>query len=415
MYFFPACAQQRPPVTGGPAVVIRPDFLVMEEPVIYLDNAATTWPKPRQILDQMVRIFAETGVSPGRGNYDAATTASDFIQRTRQKFARFFGAPDADRVIFTANATDSLNIALLGILKPGDHVITTRLEHNSVLRPLHHLQKKGDITCSVVSFDQQGFIDPDDIKKAVRPETRLVVMTHASNVLGTIQPVNEVGAVCEAHGIDLVVDASQSAGQVPVDMKKMNASALVFTGHKSLYGPPGIGGLILHPEIEINATRFGGTGIHSASLNHTRDFPHRLEAGTHNLMGIIGLSLALDYLLKTGIASIHKQEMKIIQRLYDGFSNISGVRFYGAADLNPSRHLALLSLNLESINPADLGAVLDGDFDIAVRVGLHCAPLVHDTLGTHRKGAVRFSPGLFTTCAEIDTTVTAMEQIAGLI
>ncbi len=382
--------------------------------MIYLDNAATTWPKPRQILDQMVEQFSRMGVSPGRGSYDAALEASGFIYRTRTKLARFFGAPDANRVIFTANATDGLNTALMGILKPGDHVITTRLEHNSVLRPLHHLQENNIVTCSMVPFDRQGFIDPQDIKNAIRPKTKLVVMTHASNVLGTIQPVIQVGAICKAHGIDLLVDASQSAGQIPVDMEEMNASALVFTGHKSLYGPPGMGGLILHPTLDIAPTRFGGTGIDSGNLVHTQEFPHRLEAGTHNFMGIIGLSLALDYLLEKGIDTIHSQEMKLIRQLYDGFSPIKGIRIYGADDLSPQRHLALLTLTLDSLNPADLGAVLDGDFDIAVRVGLHCAPLVHDTLGTRKRGAVRFSPGIFNTPVEMDTVVAAMEQISKL-
>ncbi len=320
--------------------------------------------------------------------------------------------PDANRVIFTANATDGLNTALLGVLKPGDHVITTRLEHNSVLRPLHHLQENGTISCSLIPFDGEGFIDPQDIKKAIQPKTRLVVMTHASNVLGTIQPVNQVGAICGEHGIDLVVDASQSAGQIPVNMKEMNAKALVFTGHKSLYGPPGIGGLLLHPDIEINATRFGGTGIDSANLVHTREFPHRLEAGTHNFMGIIGLSLALDYLFEKGIPAIHAQEMVLIKRLYEGLSHVRGIQIYGAKDLNPAHHLAIVTLNLAPLAPIDLGTILDGDFDIVVRVGLHCAPLVHETLGTHKEGAVRFSPGFFNTPAEIDLAVTALDEIS---
>ncbi len=384
----------------------------MEDYLIYLDNAATTWPKPRQILDQMVEHFSAMGVSPGRGSYDAAMVASDFINQTRAKLARFFGAPDPNRVIFTANATDSLNIALLGILKPGDHVITTRLEHNSVLRPLYHLQKNKIITCSIVNFDQQGFIDPQDIKDAIRPETKLVVMTHASNVLGTIQPVNQVGAMCKAQGIDLVVDASQSAGQIPVDIGEMNASALVFTGHKSLYGPPGIGGLVLHPALEIDSTRFGGTGIDSSSLVHTREFPHRLEAGTHNLMGIMGLSLAMDYLLEKGISTFHGQEMRLIEKLYQGLFAIRGIELYGGSNITPDRHLAVLSANLESFNPADIGAILDGDFGIAVRVGLHCAPLVHETLGTGNRGAVRFSLGIFNSSVDIDITIAAMEQIA---
>ena len=380
--------------------------------MIYLDNAATTWPKPRKVLDRMVTVFADMGVSPGRGSYDAAITASRFIDQTRTRLARFFNAPDAHRVIFTANATDGLNLALLGMLKSGDHVITTRLEHNSVLRPLHHLQKNKVITCTHVPFDGRGFIPPEEIRQAIGPRTRLVAMTHASNVLGTIQPVAAVGKICKAHGIPLLVDASQSAGQVPVDMEKMGASALVFTGHKSLYGPPGIGGLVLHPELEIHATRFGGTGIHSASLDPPREFPHRLESGTHNLMGIIGLSLALDFITEKGIPRIHHRETTLLKKLVQGLSAINGITLYGGTEIHPDQRLAVVTINLGDMDPAALGAILDGDFDIAVRTGLHCAPLVHETLGTQKKGAVRFSLGQFNTEEDMTHAVKAMEDIA---
>jgi cysteine desulfurase family protein len=379
-------------------------------PLIYLDNAATTYPKSRDLLHRMVAEYAEIGVSPGRGGYDRAVAAEEVIHAARTVLAHFFCAPDPKRVIFTGNATDGLNLALLGFLKDGDHVVTTRLEHNSVLRPLYHLQQTGRTTCSLVPFDGQGFVDPDAIETAIRPETRLVVVNHASNVLGTVQPVAEVGRICASRGIDFLVDASQSAGQVAVDMAAMRASALVFTGHKSLYGPTGTGGLILHPDMDVRSTRFGGTGVESKSMLHTVDFPHRLEAGTHNLMGIIGLRLAVDDLKAAGVAAIHAREMALTRRLVDGLGGIDGITIYAAGTLE--RHLAVVTVNIDGFDPEDVGAILDADFDIAVRVGLHCAPLVHADLGTGERGAVRFSLGRFNTTEEIDRAIDAMAQIA---
>lgn len=384
----------------------------MKDPqhMIYLDNAATTYPKPREVFDRMVEQFCRMGVSAGRGSYDAAATAQTTIHRTRCKLARFFDSPDPDRVVFTANATDGLNLAILGLLQSGDHVVATHLEHNSVLRPLHYLQQHRHIRCTLVPFDAQGFIDPNDIDRAIGPDTKLVVVNHASNVLGTIQPVADVGGVCAARGVPLLVDASQSAGQIPVSMTEMQAAAVVFTGHKSLYGPTGIGGLIVHPDLDIATTRFGGTGVHSHSLIHTPSFPHRLEAGTHNLMGIIGLGLAVDYLSEKGLAASYRQIMALTRRLYQALATIDGVTLYATEDL--SRRLGVLSINIAGMAPEDVGAILDADFDIAVRVGLHCAPLVHQTLGTGKLGAVRFSIGHFNTEIDIDRAVDAVTRIA---
>ncbi len=383
----------------------------MDDPFIYLDNAATTYPKPRKILDGMVEQYARIGVSPGRGSYDLAMEAEEFIHHTRIQLARFFNAPDPDRIIFAANATDALNLAIFGWLKPGDHVITTRLEHNSVLRPLHHLQRQKIIDCSLIPFNRRGFIDPGDVAGAMRSETKLVIVNHASNVLGTLQPVEKIGTLCQAAGIAFVVDASQSAGQVPVDMAAMKASAVAFTGHKSLYGPPGIGGLAIHPDLDIQTIRFGGTGIESKSMDHTQSFPHRLEAGTHNLLGIIGLSMGIDYLLEKGLEAIHDKEMALMLRLCRGLSGIPGVDLYCAQDLTD--HLAVLSVNIHGILPEDAGAILDGDFNIAVRTGLHCAPLVHEDLGTGKTGAVRFSLGHFNTESHIDRAIEAVSKMAG--
>lgn len=378
--------------------------------LIYLDNAATTYPKPRQLLERMVGEYAAIGVSPGRGSYDRAVAAQEAIDGVRKRLARFFGAPDPARVIFTANATDGLNLALMGFLNDGDHVVATRLEHNSVLRPLYHLQQSGRITCTLVPFGSRGFVDPEAVARAIGPKTRLVVVNHASNVLGTVQPVAEIGRICAAQGVAFFVDASQSAGQIDVDLGAMQASALVFTGHKSLYGPTGTGGLILHPDTAIRATRFGGTGVESKNMVHPVGFPHRLEAGTPNLMGILGLRLAVDDLLAEDVAMIHARQMELTRRLVDGFAGIDGITIYAAGALE--QHLAVVSINVDGMDPADVGAILDADFDIAVRVGLHCAPLVHADLGTGARGAVRFSPGRFNTAGEIDRAVDAMARIA---
>lgn len=381
----------------------------MADKLIYLDNAATTFPKPAAILSRMIDIYARHGVSPGRGSYDLAAEASELVSKTRRKVAHFFGAPNADRVIFAGNATDALNIALQGMLRPGDHVVSTKLEHNSVLRPLFHLRQKGIIEYDLVSFDGKGFVNPDDIIAALRPNTRLVVLCHASNVLGTIQPVTEIAHRCRERDVPVLIDAAQSAGVIPIDMQSSQIAALAFTGHKSLLGPTGIGGLVLNDGIEIESTRFGGTGFESISPVHTQTFPYRLEAGTLNFLGIIGLSEGIDFLEGMGIQSIHNSEMKLLAALRDGMSSLEGIEIYCAKDL--SDHVAILTANIRGMDPEDVGAILDADFGIAVRVGLHCAPLVHETLGTSPRGAVRFSPGPLTIEEDINRTVDAMIRI----
>jgi cysteine desulfurase family protein len=339
-----------------------------------------------------------------------ATEAQDAVNRTRQRLASFFGAPDPERVIFTANATDALNIAFQGMLKPGDHVISSRLEHNSVLRPLYHLRLKGIIEYDLVPFDNNGFIDPQEIAAAVKPNTGLVVLTHASNVLGTIQPIEEVGRLCAKRGIPLVIDAAQTAGVIPIDMKSWHLAAIAFTGHKSMLGPTGIGGLVLNSDVEIEPTRFGGTGIDSISPVQTQTFPHRLECGTLNLFGIIGLSESLGLIEGEAMGRIHNHEMSLLARLRDRLSCIDRVDVYCAEDL--SHHVGLLTANVRGLRPGDVGDILDGDYGIAVRVGLHCAPLVHESLGTSPLGGVRFSFGPFNTAIDADRAAVAMSEIA---
>jgi len=381
--------------------------------MIYLDNAATTFPKPASVLNRMLEKYLGMGVSPGRGSYDLATEAEAFVDDTRSRAAKFFGAPDPERVIFTSNATDALNIALQGMLKPGDHVVSTRLEHNSVLRPLYHLRLKGIIEYDLAPFDGSGFVDPIEIAAMIRPNTRLVVMTHASNVLGTVQRVSQVGEVCANAGVPLLIDAAQTAGVIPIDMGAWGLAGIAFTGHKSMLGPTGIGGLILSPETEIEPVRFGGTGVDSASPMHTETFPHRLECGTLNLLGIIGLYEAFSFLERETMESIRRREMALLSRLRDGLSRVSGVTLYCAEDL--ADHVGLLTANIRGMDPGKVGAILDGDFEIAVRVGLHCAPLVHESLATAPEGGVRFSLGPFNTEEDVDRAAFAMAEIANAV
>ncbi len=381
----------------------------MNSDIVYLDNAATTFPKPEGALDRMIDVYKKKGVSPGRGSYDLAFEAEDIVVDTRSRFARLFNTPDPKRIVFTSNATDSMNVVLQGILKAGDHAVSTRLEHNSVLRPLYHLRKKGIIDYDLVDFDSQGFIDPDDISKAIKENTGLVIINHVSNVLGTIQPVKEIGAVCEKKGVPLVIDAAQSAGIIPINMQEWNIGAVAFTGHKSLLGPTGTGGLAVAPDLEIDPTRFGGTGVDSESPVHNMQYPQRLEAGTVNLIGIIGLSEGLKFIENNGMETIHKKEMRLFRRLKEGLSNLETVEYY-CAD-NTENHAALISVNIKGIEPGDAGSILDADYNIAVRTGLHCAPLVHENIGTFPRGAVRFSLGPFNTDEHIDKAIEAMTEI----
>ncbi len=377
--------------------------------IIYLDNAATTFPKPREVLERMIDLYAAKGVSPGRGGYDLALEAEEMVSAARKRLCQFFGGDDPDRVIFASNATDALNLVIQGAVKPGGHVVSSQLEHNSVLRPLHHLRGKGLIDYDLVPFDAQGFIDPDDVARAIRPETDFVLLTHASNALGTIQPVEAIGSLCRERGIPLIIDTAQSAGVVPINISDWGVSAMAFTGHKSLLGPTGIGGLILSRGFEVQSTRFGGTGIDSQELTHTQTYPHRLEAGTINFLGVLGLMAGLDYLAAQGMEGILEKERALARRLWEGLAELGKVKLYGADRMD--RRLGVILANVEGMIPADVAAILDGDFGIATRAGLHCAPLVHQLLGTGRTGGVRFSLGPFNTSEDIDRVLEAMAKI----
>lgn len=380
--------------------------------MIYLDNAATTFPKAPGTLERALELYREVGVSPGRGNHDLAMRALDLVEDARALLAGFLGAPDPARVVFGGNATDALNTAILGLVRPGDHVVATRLDHNSILRPLHHLAQSGVITWDAAPFDEHGTVAPEAVEALLRPATRVVVMTHASNVIGTVQPVAEIARRCAARGVPVVLDAAQSAGQVAINMAELGVAAVAVTGHKSLYGPPGIGALVVMPWLEVATSRFGGTGMDSASLLHTQDWPLRLEAGTLNLLGVLGLAEGIRWVRAQGVEAIHARELRLLRRLRDGLASLGGVRLLAAGGDLADR-VAVLSCTVDGIHPQDVGAILDGDFDIAVRVGAHCAPLVHRDLGTIEQGAVRFSLGALSTEQDVDAAISAMRAIAG--
>jgi cysteine desulfurase / selenocysteine lyase len=349
------------------------------------------------------------GVSPGRGGYDLAMMASDLVMDVREHLCRFFGSDDPERVIFASNASDALNLIIQGMIEPGCHVVSSRLEHNSVLRPLHHFQEQGLLTYDLVGFDGQGRIDPEDVARAIKPSTRMVIINHASNVIGSIQDVEEIGRVCRNHNVPLILDAAQSAGLVPIRMREWGVSVLAFTGHKSLLGPSGIGGLVFTNDVDIRSTRFGGTGVDSESLVHTQSYPHRLETGTPNFLGIIGLGAGLKFIEQAGIDATRNREVTLAQRLAQGFNEISTVRMHGPTGWD--NRLAVLMINVNNMVPEDVGAILDGDYGIAVRTGLQCAPLVHQDLNTFPQGGVRFSIGPFNTIDDIEVTISAMAEI----
>lgn len=378
--------------------------------IIYLDNGATSYPKPEEVYTFMDQFYRGFGVNPGRSGYDLCIEAGVLVDNTRKLLTEFFNGTDPNRLCFCHNATDALNLIIFGMLRPGDHAISTTIEHNSVLRPLYHLSREG-VDVDYVPFDGAGFVDPDEIRSRFRPNTRLVIVNHASNVIGTVQPIREIGRYCREAGIPFAVDASQSAGKIPIDMDEQFLDVVAFTGHKSLLGPTGTGGLYVREGIEIRHTRAGGTGVRSAERSHLDEYPFRLEYGTHNLVGIAGLNAGLQWVLARGLGAIHEHEMRLARMLRDGLASIPGVVLYCQEDLG--NHIAVLAFNVQGMDAGDVGTMLDVDHNIACRTGLHCAPLVHEQIGTAKiRGAVRFSLGPFNTEEHIMTAIAAVRQIA---
>lgn len=376
--------------------------------MIYLDNAATSRRKPQEVIDAVVFAMTSLG-NAGRGTTEAALDAARTIYGARDKIAGFFGVKNPKQVVFTANSTESLNIAIHGLIKPGDHVISSVMEHNSVLRPLYEREEAG-AELSLIECDGKGRLLTDDIEKNIRDNTRAIVLTHGSNLTGNVNDIEAVGRIAKAHGLLFIVDASQTAGVLPIDVEKMNIDVLCFTGHKSLLGPQGTGGMCVREGLEIEPLKRGGSGVDTYNRRHPSEMPTALEAGTLNGHGIAGLSAAIDFIEKTGINEIREKEQSLLKRFVEGVRDIPGVKLYG--DFDAEVRCPVVALNIGNADSSEISDILSMDYDIATRPGAHCAPEMHESLGTVDQGAVRFSMSYFNTGEEIDAAIRAVREIS---
>ncbi len=377
--------------------------------MIYMDNAATTYPKPENVYTAVDYFNRSLGGNPGRGSSQATLKAGSILVDAREALARLFNIQDSEQIAFTANITESLNIALKGFLHPGDHVISTSMEHNAVARPLYALSRRG-IEWTAVPCADDGSLDPEDIRKAIKPNTRMVCMLHASNLTGTIMPIAQAGKICRENGLVFVVDSAQSAGILPLDVVEQNIDILAFTGHKGLLGLQGTGGLYVAPGIEIEPLKEGGTGSFSEHLEHPEFMPDRLESGTPNTPGIVGLLAGVEFILQTGRDNICRHEQEITAMLLSGLREIKGVKLYGPGD--STKQTAVIAFNIDNLDCGELSMQLDYLYGVVTRSGLHCAPLAHQVIGTLERGSCRLSPGYFTTQAEAEAVIRAIHGLA---
>jgi cysteine desulfurase family protein len=379
--------------------------------LIYFDNAATSWPKPPEVAAAMTRYLSETGASPGRSGHRLSLESGRVVLEAREALAQLLGVADPFRIVFAKNATEALNLALCGLLHEGDHAITSSLEHNSVMRPLRTLERRG-VALTVLPCSPLGELDPEEIRKALRADTRALVLTQASNVAGTILPLTQAGRIARELGIVLVVDAAQGAGALPIDVEALGIDLLAFTGHKSLLGPPGTGGLYIREGLEgrIAPLIEGGTGSRSEFERQPDFLPDKYEAGTPNTVGLAGLLAGVTWILERGVAALRSHEEALTGRFLAGLAEIAEVRFYGPAD--PARRASLVTFNIDGMTASDAALALDERFGILSRPGLHCAPTAHRTLGTFPRGALRFGFGAFNTPEEIDASLAAIRELA---
>lgn len=383
-----------------------------EVSIIYLDNAATSFPKPPQVVEAIVHFLTEIGANAGRSGHRLSIEAGRIVYETREALAELFNISDPLRIVFGHNVTEMINLVLTGFLRPGDHVVTSSMEHNSVMRPLRALEREG-VEVSVVQCSREGSLDPADLEKALRSNTRLIVLNHASNVTGTILPVKEAGRIARQRGIFLLVDAAQTAGAYPIDAEADGIDFLAFTGHKGLFGPTGTGGLYIGPRVpleELKPLKRGGTGSRS-ELEEQPDFlPDKYESGTQNAAGLAGLKAGVRFILEKGVEEIRRHELELTALLLEGLSSIERVKLYGPADL--SMRVGIISFNIEGMEPSDVALALDEEFGIMCRPGLHCAPSAHRTIGTFPKGTVRFSVSFFNTKEEVEKAIEAVKKLA---
>lgn len=382
---------------------------IKDQTVIYLDHAATSWPKPPTVTEAVVQAMLNDAANPGRGSHAMAVRASRILFDTRKQLSKLFNIKNPNDIAFTSNTTMALNMAIKGWLKPGDHVIATSVEHNSVRRPLYFLEQTIGIEVTYVEADQYGNIKLDDVAKAIQPNTTLAVVNHSSNLLGTIIPIAEIAELTKKHHIKLLVDAAQSAGILPIDVRAMGIDMLAFPGHKGLLGPQGTGGLYIAPEVELVPLLHGGTGSQSEAREQPYVRPDRYEAGTQNTPGLAGLKVGVQHVLSETVESIHTKEWALIQRLITGLQSIQGVQLHGPA-LGEQR-TGILAFNVEGIDPSELSFILDQHYRIAVRAGYHCTPLAHKSAGTSATGAIRASVGIYSTELEVDALTEAIKEI----
>jgi len=380
--------------------------------MIYLDNAATSWPKPPQVKEAMNRYMEEVGANPGRSGHSLSIEAARIIYEAREALSVLFHVKDSSRIVFTLNVTESINLALKGLLKPKDHVITSSMEHNAVMRPLRDLENRG-IRLSVVRCSKEGILDPSEVQRKIQPDTRMVVLNHASNITGTLLPVKEIGLITRRHDLLLLVDAAQTAGAYPIDVEKDGIDLLAFTGHKSLYGPQGTGGLVIGERVnekEMIPLKQGGTGSRSEFEEQPDFLPDRFESGTPNGVGIAGLLAGIRFVLDKGVDRIRQHEMTLMEKLIVGLKKIPRVKLYGPQ--HQKDRVATLSFNFTHLTPSEGAYRLEKEFNILCRPGLHCAPAAHHTIGTFPEGTIRFGLGVFNTDEEVDTVLHAVFQIA---
>jgi len=379
--------------------------------MIYFDNTATSFPKPPCVLEAMAKFMNEIGANPGRSGHRLAIESGRIVYSAREAVGDLFHVADPMRIVFTANVTEALNLALHGLLTPGDHVITSSMEHNSMMRPLRCLEQKG-VELTVVPCSSQGVLDPQNIESAIRSNTVMLALNHASNVVGTILPIEEIGQITRKHDLLLLVDAAQTAGVLSIDMEKDGIDLLGFTGHKSLYGPMGTGGLIIGERVDLEKFEpiiSGGTGSRSEHEYQPEFLPDKFESGTPNGVGLAGLNASLRWMLSQCIENIRSHEIQLTKRLLDGLSSIAGVKIYGEQD--PEKQIATVSFNIFGKQPSEIGLRLDEEFGILCRLGLHCSPASHRTIGTFPAGTVRFGLGFFNTENEVDFAIAAIRKL----
>jgi cysteine desulfurase/selenocysteine lyase len=389
--------------------------------MIYFDNAATSWPKPPGVVEAMTHFLEQVGANPGRSGHRLSLEAGRIVYEARELVAALFNVSDPMRVVFGANATDGLNLALFGYLRDGDHVVTSSMEHNSVMRPLRALanrqedrQEGRSIELTVVPCSPQGFLEPEDLEAALRPNTAMIVLNHASNVCGSLLPVRKAGTIARRHGCLLLVDAAQTAGAYPIDLTADRIDLLAFTGHKAMGGPMGTGGLVIGERVDLDRLsplKRGGTGSRSEQEKQPNFLPDAFESGTANAVGLAGLAAGVRWVLGCGVDAIRQHEIELARQLIAGLREIDGVTIYGGLDA--VRQTATVSFTVSETEPSEVGLRLDDEYEILCRVGLHCAPAAHRTLGTFPTGTVRFAPGAFSTAEDVNRAVQAVREIAG--